>query len=164
MKPNLHYPVCRFALLILLASVLLSCSGKKETASVILLGKEWQIKSSLKTEKGGEELSAAGVEELDRTLRVGGVAGRGCLAPVGALLLGRLGRHMPGRPELAVRVRIAAAHDLAFVLKQLDIGDVIPRPELLALGRPYVDDIPDLGQGQLGQGQVMPGREVLPGA
>ena len=63
MKPNLHYPVCRFALLILLASVLLSCSGKKETASVILLGKEWQIKSSLKTEKGGEELSAAGVEE-----------------------------------------------------------------------------------------------------
>lgn len=62
MKKNLIY---RFSCLMFMALLLVtsSCSGKKETASVLLLDKGWLINSSVNTEKSGEELSSSPVNE-----------------------------------------------------------------------------------------------------
>jgi len=57
MKPFLAPPAFRLALFFVAFTTILSCSGKKELSSVVLLDKGWMIQSSQKTSMKGEELS-----------------------------------------------------------------------------------------------------------
>jgi len=57
MKPVLAPCVFRLASFFIVFMTLMSCSGKKELSSVVLLDKGWMIQSSQKTSMKGEELS-----------------------------------------------------------------------------------------------------------
>ena len=67
---------------------------------------------------------------------------------------------MARRPDLAVRMRVRAAHDLAAVLEDLDGGDVSARAEIDRLFDPDVDDALDVGDVHLRQRQVVARREA----
>ena len=62
------------------------------------------------------------------------------------------------RPDLTVRVRVGAAHDGAFVLK--DLHPAIGMPQVGDLLCPGVDHLADIRHRHLGQGQVVAGRET----
>ena len=60
------------------------------------------------------------------------------ISALGEQLTAGLGGDMPGRPDLAVRVRVGAAHHGAFVLKYLDVMDALMLAELDRLPRPGI--------------------------
>ncbi len=73
---------------------------------------------------------------------------------------GDFGGNCGGGPDLAVGVGIAAAHELAFVFKNLDVVDVIEVAEVAVLFAPGVDDGEDLVGGHFGEGEVLAGGEA----
>ena len=77
-----------------------------------------------------------------------------------ARLLLELVRQMARRPDLAVRMRVRAAHDLAAVLEDLDGGDAFARAEVDRLLDPGVDHALDVGDLHLRQRQIMAGRKA----
>ena len=82
---------------------------------------------------------------------------------VGQLLcafLGGLAGHGALGPNLAVRVRVRAAHHGPFVLKNLNVANVRPRPQRAVLVGPHVHYAPDVGGAHFGQGQVVARREA----
>ena len=64
---------------------------------------------------------------------------------LGVGLLLHLVRQMPGRPDLAVRMRVGAAHDLAAIFEDLHRADVGPAAERDRLLDPGVDHPLDVG-------------------
>ena len=70
-------------------------------------------------------------------------------------LLRRDERDVSGRPHLAVRVGVAAAHHRALVLEHLDVADGRIAPERFELRRPRVDDGADLRRPHLGEREVV---------
>jgi hypothetical protein len=80
---------------------------------------------------------------------------------VGALLAVLADRHpgqVGGGPDLPMRVRLRAAHQLALVLEHLHPG--VRLSQRLGLGAPGVDEGQDLGGLQLGQTARVVGRET----
>ena len=75
-------------------------------------------------------------------------------------LLLELVRQMARRPDLAVRMRVRAAHDLAAVLEDLDGSDAFARAEVDRLLDPGVDHPLDVGDLHLRQRQIVAGREA----
>jgi hypothetical protein len=75
------------------------------------------------------------------------------------LLLARdVHRHVLGRPDLAVRVRVARTHRGAAVLEDLDVADARVGAELLDLLRPDLDDPLDGLLRQRAEVEVVPRR------
>ena len=64
------------------------------------------------------------------------------------------------RPDLAVRMRIARAHDLAAVLEDLYVVDVVKRTQSLGFFAPGVDHRPDFLPAHPSERQIMPRRET----
>ncbi len=75
-------------------------------------------------------------------------------------LFRRLAGYVALRPDLPVRVRIAAAHDLTLVLEDLHMVDVFHRTEVRILFRPYIDDPANVLDLHLGQAQVVSRRKA----
>ena len=75
-------------------------------------------------------------------------------------LFGDFSRHMLCRPQLTMRVRITAAHDVALVFKKLHGVDVRPSAKVGALRRPSVDHGADAGHRQVGKRQIVARREA----
>ena len=67
---------------------------------------------------------------------------------------------MAGRPDLPVRMRVRAAHDLAAVLEDLHGADLSQAAERDRLFDPDVDDPLDVGDVHSGKRQIVTGRET----
>jgi hypothetical protein len=75
--------------------------------------------------------------------------------PLGRELARRAHRHPARRPDLAVRVGVAAPHHRALVLEDLDVSDGRVGADRRHLVRPGVHDRPDGRRVHLGEGQVV---------
>jgi len=85
-------------------------------------------------------------------------SGSAAVATLLALFLGWLvGQCLPG-PNLAVRMGVGAAHDLALVLE--DLHPAIAPSQLGHLLRPYVDYLADILNRHLWKGEVVARREA----
>ena len=71
---------------------------------------------------------------------------------------GRLGRNRIQRPDLTVRMRVRAPHQLALVLEHLDPG--ILSPELAGLIRPGIDHVTYLRGRHLRERQIVARRKA----
>ena len=103
---------------------------------------------SLKREFLGEIVDQQRPAMRDEILRLG----------VGLLL--HLVGQMAGRPDLAVRMRVGAAHDLAAVLENLYGSDIRPAAERDRLLDPGVHHPLDVGDLHHGDREIMARREA----